>query len=276
MRLNRLPKIPLIQRTKARVLARLSQVSSAGRYLKVYPDDVYIVSYPRSGNTWMRFLLGELVFQTDIDFGNMEQYVPDIHRCTHDELESVPRPRFLKSHEPYDSRYPMVVYLIRDPRDVAISYHKWLLKFNKSTLPLDEFLLNFAENETRYQGWGNHVSGWYENRHRVRHGILIIRYEDMLEDAFHSMSRVVDFLGLGSFQDSIAEAVAGNDFCKMQGKESAALNGDLFGGTKDNIRFVRKGHAGQWREQFSRQLCVVFADAFGELATEFGYDLSDL
>jgi len=274
MRLEKIRKNPLVQRTKARLLAKVGRVRSAGGYLKVYPDDVFIVSYPRSGNTWMRFLVGGLAFQKDINFDNMEQYVPDIHRCTHSHLESLDRPRYLKSHEPYDARYPKVIYLIRDPRDVAVSYYKWLLKFNKTTQTLDSFIVGFINNETRYGGWGNHVSSWYQNAERVKKKALFIRYEDLLEDTVGQLLKTASFLELDCSQDCIADVVANNAFTRMQKKEEAAQDNDLFRGTRANIKFIRKGTAGEWREHLSTNQVVLFANSFGELASRFGYELN--
>ena len=127
-------KSPLIQRAKRKTLTRFGKTRNAGPYLKVFPDDVFIVSYPRSGNTWVRFLIGSMVYQADVDFNNLVTIIPDIYRCTNRFLESLERPRYLKSHEPYDGRYPKVIYLVRDPRDVAISYYYWLLKFRKTEI----------------------------------------------------------------------------------------------------------------------------------------------
>ena len=127
----------MVAKTGARI-GFAGTLAIAGTHLKVYPDDVFIVSYPRSGNTWMRFLVGELVFQKEIDFHNLRELIPDIYiyGCTHSFLESLNRPRYIKSHEPYDPRYPKVIYLVRDPRDVAISYYNWLLKFKKITIDI--------------------------------------------------------------------------------------------------------------------------------------------
>ncbi len=97
----------------------------AGRRLTVFPDDVFLVSYPRSGNTWTRFLIGNLLDQEDpITFANIESRIPEIYFFPDKVLRRLPRPRILKSHEYFDHRYKRVVYIVRDPRDVATSmYH---------------------------------------------------------------------------------------------------------------------------------------------------------
>jgi hypothetical protein len=94
----------------------------AGRDFRVYPDDVFVVSYPRSGNTWTRFLIANLIYQDDpVTFANVEQRIPDIYTSSKRHLKKLPRPRMIKTHEYFDPRYKKVVYIVRDPRDVALS-----------------------------------------------------------------------------------------------------------------------------------------------------------
>src|SRR5207245_11780408 len=69
----------------------------AGRALTVFPDDIFIVSYPRSGNTWTRFLIGNLVYHDDpVTFANVEARIPEIYLFPDRILRSLPRPRILK------------------------------------------------------------------------------------------------------------------------------------------------------------------------------------
>ena len=51
-----------------------------GRYASVFDDDIFITSYPKSGNTWLRFLIGYLVHgNTFTGFNNIEEKIPDIY-----------------------------------------------------------------------------------------------------------------------------------------------------------------------------------------------------
>lgn len=54
--------------------------SPARHQLKIREDDVFITSYPRSGNTWIRFLLGALIFNEKVNWDSMEEDIPDIYR----------------------------------------------------------------------------------------------------------------------------------------------------------------------------------------------------
>ena len=82
----------------------------AGRGATVYPDDVFLVSYPRSGNTWTRFLLGNLISQNEpVTFSNIESRIPEIYFNPDRVLRALPRPRMLKSHECFQPQYPDVI-----------------------------------------------------------------------------------------------------------------------------------------------------------------------
>ena len=50
-----------------------------GRDLPVFPDDTFVVSYPKSGNTWTRFLIANLVYPEKLpDFRNINYLLPMI------------------------------------------------------------------------------------------------------------------------------------------------------------------------------------------------------
>src|SRR5690349_25152573 len=113
-----------------RILGTLKQAKrvllgqiTAGRNASLYPDDVYLVSYPKSGNTWVRFLIANLISEEPITLLNIEQRIPSVYILPDRELRRVRRPRLLKSHECFVSRYRKVIYTVRDPPDVAGSYY---------------------------------------------------------------------------------------------------------------------------------------------------------
>lgn len=62
------------------VADRVLGTNIAGRNCAVFPDNSFIVSYPRSGSTWLRFLVGNLLSPDQpISFKTVEQVLPDIH-----------------------------------------------------------------------------------------------------------------------------------------------------------------------------------------------------
>lgn len=263
----------LLRQTKRKALTRLGRPQGAGRFLKVFPDDVFIVSYPRSGNTWIRFLIGSIVYKQDINFDNMEQYVPDIYRGTNQFLESLQHPRILKSHEPYDERYPKVIYLIRDPRDVAISYFRWLQKFRGYKSSLDDFLVAFTANQTKYGGWGGNVQSWADNRDNIKNGMLVIRYEDLLTQTIPVLQQITVFLGQDISAQQLETIVDENSFTRMRKKEVEAEDSNFIKGQREDIKFIRRGTAGQWKDLYSEAQLNLFAQSFQDIAGVWGYDL---
>src|SRR5260370_14108680 len=123
---------------------------AAARGLTVYPDDTFLVSFPRSGNTWTRFLVCNLIdADHPVDFRQLESRIPEIYDVTDRALRKFPRPRIIKSHESFDPRYKQVIYIVRDPLDVVLSYYEFQLKRRVITdnCTLEEFLPRFMESE---------------------------------------------------------------------------------------------------------------------------------
>src|SRR5882724_5171741 len=90
-----------------RVLKNALGRDTAGRTLAVRPDDTFIVSYPRSGNTWTRFLIANLLHPHElVTFANIEQVTPDSSALSSRAMKRVPRaaprqePRILRSALP--------------------------------------------------------------------------------------------------------------------------------------------------------------------------------
>src|SRR5207249_5512725 len=122
----------------------------AGRNLTVFGDDVFLVSYPRSGNTWTRFLIANLAHPNEpTNFANIESRIPEIYLFPDRVLLNLPRPRILKSHECFDPRYKRTIYIVRDPRDVAVSYYYYAIKRKRieEGYPLDDFVPRFIAAE---------------------------------------------------------------------------------------------------------------------------------
>ena len=135
-----------------------------GRNLEVWPDDVFILSFPKSGNTWTRFLIANLVYsETPADFSNINRLTPDPESLSKRELARMPRPRIIKSHQYFDPRYKRVIYVVRDPRDVALSQFHFHRKRGliEDGYPPEKFVARFAAGETSpYGSWGENVASW--------------------------------------------------------------------------------------------------------------------
>jgi len=250
-------------------------LTPAGNTFKILADDTFLVSYPRSGNTWLRFLLGELISGQEIDFNNMENFIPDIYFSSKAGINRIIRPRYIKSHEPYDARYPKVVYLIRDPRDVAISYYYWLKKFRCFDTSFSKFVENFIHNRTPYKGWSNHINTWYQHRMNVPNGVIFIRYEELLSKPLFTLQKILSFLRISIGPSVIESVISHNTFNQMQEKETRNQDAPIFYNTRQDIAFIRKGQKEQWRQVLSKEQRQLFVSAFAEIASVFGYNLDE-
>src|SRR6266853_5982843 len=214
-----------------------------GRNLAVFPDDTFLVSYPKSGNTWTRFLIAHLVYpEKHPDFSNINELIPDPEALSKRHLAGMPRPRVLKSHQYFDPRYPRIIYVVRDPRDVALSQYHFHRKRRliEDTYPIGRFVTRFVAGETsEYGSWAENVSGWLATRYG-RPGFLLLRYEDMIADTSVELAKVAAFLNIVADSSRITHAVEQSSANKMRELESAQTG--LWSATKDtraDVPFVR-------------------------------------
>src|ERR1700691_4384625 len=155
--------------------------NAAGNRFTIFKDDVFITSYPKSGNTWIRFLIANLIHpQEPVTFLNIGRIVPDPEWQSRNIVKDCPRPRAIKSHYSFDPRYKRVIFIVRDPRDIALSQHHFQIKRGilKADTPIEGFVERFVKGETSdYGSWGQNVGSWLVARCNTP-DFLLLRYED--------------------------------------------------------------------------------------------------
>ena len=157
------------------------------RHTSVSRRDAFLVSYPKSGNTWLKFMLAHLLGGREADLDNDSTVIADVgsHRATPRVLPG--GGRLIKSHEPYSSPqkrfYRKAIYLIRDGRDVAVSYYYTLIRRGLYEGDFGPFLRLFLAGDVDgYGPWHEHVRSWLESPLHEDGSLLVLRYEDMLAD----------------------------------------------------------------------------------------------
>jgi Sulfotransferase domain len=201
--------------------------------------DVYLISYPKCGRTWLRLMIGRAIAQQfsqaqdeDMLFLRWKKkphpQVPWI-TVVHDDRPMLKAPEELQtSKEIY--RDKRVIFLARDPRDVIVS--SYFEMKNRGQLfgdnPYETRKAVFAgslpefihKKEGGFETILSYYNIWAENRNIPR-GFLLVRYEDMKVDAQNELRRAIDFLGLGFISDEIlAEAVGFASFDNMRKMEA--------------------------------------------------------
>lgn len=254
---------------------RFLGLAAAGRGAEVFDDDVFIVSYPKSGNTWVRFLLGNyLSLSEPVTFANVDRKLPDIHQIPARRLKKLPRPRLLKSHEYLDPRYRKVIYIVRDPRSVAVSYYHFLVKMRVlvEQCPINVYAERFIRGDLDpYGSWSDHVGGWLGAR-QGRKDFLLLRYEKMLENPAEELRRIIEFLGRPAGQSEISAAVAMSSFKKMRTMERKDVGkwGSVKSGRRDKP-FIREGQKDGWRRELPSETVIKIEAAFFDVMRDLEY-----
>ena len=262
-----------------RIAKYLLGADIAGRSLAVRPDDAFIVSYPRSGNTWTRFLIANLMHpEKEVSFKNIESLIPDCEAQSSKYMKSVPRPRLIKSHEYFDPRYRKVLYIVRDPRDVALSYYDFARKYRQvdDTYPLTAFVSDFVAgrlSSADWGTWGENVASWVYTR-SGQTSFLLLRYEDMQTDTVAALAKVAAFMGIEADQERLATAVQRSSADRMRTMEKTEA--EQWVSTKNkrsDIPFVRSASAGLWRVKLPAESIAEIEAAWQPLMKSLGYAL---
>ncbi|MCX7769947.1 MAG: sulfotransferase domain-containing protein [Proteobacteria bacterium] len=245
-----------------------------GRDIDYFDDDIFIVSYPKSGNTWMRFIIGNLIYD-DFNFKNMEELIPDIYVVPNEILKKYPRPRILKSHEYYHPKYKKVIYIVRDPRSVAVSYYFHLKKFNvlDEKISFQDFLERFLDGTLdNYGTWEENVKSWVFMKNQDLENFLLIKYEDLSNNIEEEVRKVIRFLRLSVSNDKFLKAIEKSKFENMKENEKRLSDETkVLKNTKKDIPFIRSGRIDEWLNYFTENDIRKLKDRFGNTMNAFGY-----
>jgi estrone sulfotransferase len=273
----------LLVRRAFRHLSRVSDVlfrhTLLEREITIFDDDIFLTSYPRSGNTWTRFLVGNFVNPNEpVTFLNVERLVPDMYKTADWVLRRRPRPRVLKSHESFDARYRRVIYIVRDPRDVAISNYHWEMKLRSipEGCPIEEFVPRWMDGAfwRRIGSWADHVNSWFATR-QGHEGFIMMRYEDLQANPQRELARMAEFMGMNPDAQRIERAIELSSAANMrkmeetQGKKWVATFH-----TRSDKPFVRKASSGGWRTVLPQKTVAYMEAHWGAIMKQLGYALS--
>lgn len=236
--------------------------------------DVFLASYPRSGNTWLRFLLFEAVSGRAAQFGEIdEKSSPAGHLGDHSHMPEVlpGGGRLIKTHEAYRREYRKAVYLVRDPRDVILSEHRFVRWRGYYDRELPEFVPVFLRGEVNgFGSWRDHVASWLESDLAARGDLLIIRFEDLRADTEEWLRRIVGFLGLEVSGERLREIIHDNSIARMREREDQA-RATVYKDTDRRFRFVNQGAVAGWRSKLAPEVAERIETTWRQTLDRLGY-----
>jgi len=239
-----------------------------------HDDDLFLVEFPKSGVTWLTFLMANVhaLLTQDrraVTFFNVNDFIPDVQSTPYAGAPAAGMPghRCFKSHAPYLARYRKVIYLVRDPRDVMVSYWTFLRGLGSWDATLEQLVTHRRHG---IGAWVDHVSGWLDGIDAAA-SFTLIRYEDLIADTPGELARLYGLLGMPVTEEIIVTAVERSSIERMRQLEAefAARHPAL---TK--LQFVRRDRAGGAREPVSPALRELIEKRAGDLMQRLGYGLA--
>jgi hypothetical protein len=242
------------------------------RHRGLESTDVFVASYPRSGVTWTRFILFEMLTGREAGFDEVNAGIRGVGRQG---LGLRPLPhngRLIATHEQYRKEYKRAIYLVRDGRDVALSEFAYTRALDFFQGDFDQFLQTFLKGKiSGFAPWHRHVNSWMDSPIGGTENLLMVHYEDLRQNPVQEFARLAEFLKVQMDAERIERAVANNSLDKMKKKEQAQPQKVSL---KD--RFVRSGSVQGWRANLTVQQQQFFEQVAGRVLARLGYPVSDL
>jgi hypothetical protein len=186
------------------------------RHRGLAPADVMLGSYPRSGSTWLRFTLYEILSGQPSSFDKVNAALRGISDYQHGAGLLPGDGRFIGTHESYRPAYRKAVYLVRDVRDVALSEFAFEKNLGIARGSMDEYLEEMLVAGKRHGSWQHHVESWLDSPLNEQGNLLLIRYEDLRKDSVETFRHMTEFLGAKVNVAAIERAVANNTVQRMR------------------------------------------------------------
>ena len=263
------------------------------QYARLREADAVIVSFGKSGRTWLRVMISRLYQQVhdlpeDImigfdNFHNLDSRIPRIF-FTHDNYIADYTGHTDSKADFYKKK---VVLLMRDPRDVAVSqFFQWKFRMRPEKKALNGYPPHDEDcgifDFVRHEGGGmpkiiDFMNLWAREMDRIE-ALELVRYEDMRHDPHEVLHRLARFLDLPATEAQIADAVSYASYDNMKKMEAGAgfrmSGGRMTPGnaTNPDSYKVRRAKVGGYRDYFDdEQAEAVDAMVRDTLDPVYGY-----
>ncbi len=269
---------------------------------------VWLASYPKSGNTWMRAFLHNLLRNPDspMSIGEIDRFTlgdaqanwygqftekkaseltveelaalrPKVHRAM---MSAHPDSVFVKTHSCLGEScgVPLItmectvgaIYILRNPLDVVPSAADHFgISIDGAIETLEEeggLTTSSGTNVTEFiNSWSTNVKSWTQRPHS---GLLVVRYEDMLDHPVKTFTKAARFLGLNPPRKRINKAIRFSSFKELRKQEDTS---GFMERSEHSKNFFRAGTTNQWRKLLSEDQVRRVVDYHREQMAKFGY-----
>lgn len=265
---------------------------------------VWLASYPRSGNTWLRFLLSNYFFGLGDDWAAHNRIGVDLHswvsQCRDRNLSELQCAEWMKdlarhrekaklsddeicfkTHfalsdaHPYFSSTQAAIYLVRNPRDVLISGINYRRLTSDDDFTEEDYARKFIslggdENwiGAGFGSWEENVQSWME---ASDFPVLLVRYEDLKSDTGAGLSRIIRFMGGEVCESRLSTAVESAELEKLRALEEKARTTGNFFPVRKGYRFFNKGQSEQSLDYLGDEIASAFDERFSKSMMAAGY-----
>jgi hypothetical protein len=229
-------------------------------------DDVFLVSFPKSGNTWLRTLVAGVVYGIDPERAPYPLIADVIPGHGNVFYRRYGTPTFFKSHHLPRPEYKRVVYVLRDGRDVMVSYYHHLRAVRGR--PID-FMKVAQGHEHLFPDcrWHEHVEAWLANPFGAR--MMVVRYEDLHRDPVKELRRFCEFVDVRRDEADLQLVAEKASFEKMRAKEARHGIG-IAHWPRDQFS-IRRGDVGSYRDEMPGNVLEAFVKDAGVTLRRLGY-----
>jgi len=235
-------------------------------------SDTYLVAFPKSGVTWLSFLLANVNLllsgdrQRRATFFNINDLIPDIHVSRNLGQPATPAPgfRIIKSHSGYHPGYTKVLLLVRHPLHVMASYYAYSTGLKQFSGTIDEMV---EHPDFGIGAWVRHAAGWLD-RARPEISFRLLRYEDLRAQPHDHLRVFYSLWGFELSEEMISAAVERSNLRAMAGNWEQYNESHP---ARVGFEFVRKRDDGEPRTPMSESVRIRISEAARPIAERLGY-----
>ena len=229
----------------------------------------HVVEFPKSGGSWIRNMI-RTYLALDMFSGDRLLRKNDV----------------VLTHSLYRPTYKRVVIVVRDPRDIYVSFYyyetvyenkaenlaieRYFRRDSSRTLQEDFAAYLAVKLKIRSHPWfyyRDFLNAWVD-----RSDVCVVRYEDCLQNPQSELTRILEFVDQPIDLDRVKRTIEETSFANVT-KSRYGEQRDP--GQADNRRFHRKGIAGDWKNHFNESSCCLLEEFEGHSLRRLGYEPDD-